>query len=411
MNRVILHIDINNCYASIEQKLNPDLIGKAIAVGGSKEDRRGIVLAKSEEAKKCGVKTGEVIWQAKQKCKDLLVVKPHYDEYIKHSKMARELYYEYTNLVEPYGIDECWLDVTNSFNIYGSGEEIAKEILRRMREEIGLTVSIGVSFNKIFAKLGSDMKKPNAMTIISVDDFREKVWCLPASDMLMIGNKTNTKLKKFGIRTIGDVAGTEPVILENIFGKHGIEIWNYANGLDNSKVADAMNMHINKSISNGFTCRKNLQSRDELRSAFSLLSQKVSKRLIKENVKCECVQISLKDNDFNIKQFQKMVSIPINNSVALLDNAMTLIDKNYDYKNPIRAVTLRTSHLVNENAVCQLDLFDNFNKNEKRDKIEKIICEIDEKYAKNSVKLGTSLEHKEVFSGREQTTFFPIMNR
>ncbi len=411
MDRVILHIDINNCYASIEQKLNPELKGKAIAVCGSVEDRRGIVLAKSELAKKCGVQTGEVIWQAKQKCKDLIVVQPHYEEYVKHSKMAQALYYEYTNFVEPFGIDECWIDVTESANLFGTGEEIAEEILLRMKEEVGLTVSIGVSFNKVFAKLGSDMKKPDAMTVIKREDFKEKIWALDANEMLTIGRQTTKKLKQFGIRTIGDVANADPVFMKTILGKNGYDMWRYANGLDNSKVSDAISLYKGKSVSNGFTCRKNLENRKDIRTAFSLLSQKVSHRLIREKVKCECVQISLKDNTFQIQQFQMTLKTPVNNSVALLEIAMKLVDEHHTYEKPIRALTLRTSHLVEENTDCQLDLFNYYQENDKREKIERVIVELEEKLDNKFVKLGTSLDSSSISSNREQIVFLPMMTK
>ncbi len=411
MDKCILHIDINNCYASIEQKLNPELKGKAIAVCGSQEDRRVIILSKSEQAKKCGVQTGEVIWQAKQKCPDLLAVPPHYEEYLKHSKMAQELYYEYTNLVEPFGIDECWIDVTESARLFGSGEDIAEQILLRMKEEIGLTVSIGVSFNKIFAKLGSDMKKPDAMTVIKREDFREKIWHLDASELLTIGRKTSKKLKSFGINTIGDVAKMDPMFIKGLLGKNGYDMWVYANGLDNSKVADATYICKNKSISNGFTCRKNLENYDEIRKAFSLLAQRVSKRLINDGVKSSCVQISLKDNKLQVEQFQTTLQVPINNSVGLLEIAMALVKENHDYKKPIRAVNLRTTHLINENENCQLDLFNEFVENDKREKIDKVIINLEDKYSRGAVKLCTSLDHDKISSDREQLTFLPRMSK
>ncbi len=411
MDRVILHIDINNCYASIEQKLNPELKGKAIAVCGSQEDRRGIILAKSEQAKKFGVKTGEVIWQAKKKCPDLLAVPPHYEEYLKHSKMAQELYYEYTNLVEPFGIDECWIDVTESARLFGSGEAIAEQILLRMKEEIGLTVSIGVSFNKIFAKLGSDMKKPDAMTVIKKEDFKEKIWHLDASELLTIGRKTSKKLKSFGINTIGDVARMDPMFIRSLLGKNGYDMWVYANGLDNSKVSDATYIYKNKSISNGFTCRKNLVNHDEIRKAFSLLAQRVSKRLINDGVKSSCVQISLKDDKLQVEQFQTTLQVPINNSVGLLEIAMSLVKENHVYKKPIRAVNLRTTHLVDENENCQLDLFNVFIENDKREKIDKVIINLEDKYSRGAVKLCTSLDHDKISSDREQLTFLPRMTK
>ncbi len=411
MDRVIMHIDINNCYASIEQKLNPELKGKAIAVCGSIEDRRGIVLAKSELAKKCGVQTGEVIWQAKQKCKDLIVVKPHYEEYVKHSKMAQALYYEYTNFVEPFGIDECWIDVTESKTLFGTGEEIAAEILRRMKEEVGLTVSIGVSFNKVFAKLGSDMKKPDAMTVIKREEFKEKIWSLNANELLTIGRQTTKKLNQFGIRTIGDVANADPVFMKTILGKNGYDMWRYANGLDNSKVSDAISIYKGKSVSNGFTCRKNLVSRSEIRTAFSVLAQKVSHRLIEDKVKCECVQIGLKDNTLHMEQYQTTLRTPINNSVALLEIAMELVDKHHTYEKPVRALTLRTTHLVEEDVDCQLDLFNYYQENDKREKIEKVIVGLEDRFDKRIVKLGTSLNSESITSGVDQLVFLPMMTK
>ena len=220
--QTILHSDMNSFYASVEAMLDPSLKGKAIAVCGATEDRHGIVLAKSEKAKKCGVKTGMVNFEARQKCPDLILVPPQYDQYLKYSKLAHEIYYRYTDQVEPFGMDECWLDVSHS--VVGSGLAIAEEIRQAVREELGLTVSIGVSFNKIFAKLGSDMKKPDAITVISPDDFKEKVWPLPASDLLYVGRSTEHKLSGFGIHTIGELAATPPEMLKRWFGVNGMRL-------------------------------------------------------------------------------------------------------------------------------------------------------------------------------------------
>ena len=203
---IILHSDLNCFYASVEMMLDPRLRGKAVAVCGATEDRHGIVLAKSELAKRAGVKTGMVNWEAKQRCPDLILVPPQYEQYLKYSKLAHEIYYRYTDMVEPFGMDECWLDCTGSRGLYGDGPRIADEIRTAMREELGLTVSIGVSYNKIFAKLGSDMKKPDAVTVITSSDFKEKVWPLPASDLLYVGRATTKRLECYGIHTIGDIA-------------------------------------------------------------------------------------------------------------------------------------------------------------------------------------------------------------
>lgn len=205
MQRVILHCDMNNFYASVECMLNPELKNKPVAVCGSVEERHGIVLAKNYAAKAFGVSTGEAIWQAKQKCQDLVIVEPHYEQYMKFSKLAREIYGRYTDQIEPYGMDECWLDVTGS-GCMGTGFEIADEIRRTVKFELGLTISAGVSFNKIFAKLGSDMKKPDAITCIEADSFQEKIWCLPASDLLGVGRATEKVLSGYGIHTIAGVS-------------------------------------------------------------------------------------------------------------------------------------------------------------------------------------------------------------
>ena len=200
--RTILHSDMNCFYASVEMMLDPSLRGKAVAVCGSTENRHGIVLAKSELAKKAGVKTGMVNWEARQLCPNLIMVKPQYDQYLKYSKLARNIYQRYTDQAEPYGMDECWLDVTGSRSVCGDGAKIAENIRQTVKEELGLTVSIGVSFNKIFAKLGSDMKKPDAITEITRESFRDKVWPLPASDLLYVGRATTAKFNTYGLSLI-----------------------------------------------------------------------------------------------------------------------------------------------------------------------------------------------------------------
>lgn len=237
VKRVIIHSDINNCYASIERQLNPSLAGKPIAVCGAAEERHGIVLAKSYEAKAFGVQTGEAIWQAKNKCHNLIIVSPHYDKYVQYSRLAHEIYKKYTPLIEPYGLDECWLDVSGSVELFGSGEEIAAEIHRRFKEELGLTVSCGVASNKIFAKLGSDMKKPDATTVIPEEGFQELVWPLPVSDLWGVGRQTTKKLDSYCINTIGALAKTNLQFLQERFGVAGTQLWLYANGRDTSRVA------------------------------------------------------------------------------------------------------------------------------------------------------------------------------
>lgn len=235
--RVVLHSDLNNCYASIECMLDPSLRGKYVAVCGNTEERHGIVLAKNQLAKQRGVKTGDVIWEAKQKCPELTIVPPHMDQYLKYSKLVREIYLRYSPEVEAFGIDESWIELTGSPLLQRySGEEVAHQIRRTVKEETGLTVSVGVSFNKIFAKLGSDLKKPDAVTCISRESFKDQIWPLPASDLLYVGRATKAKLDRYGIYTIGQLAGASPDFLTMLLGKNGNMLWRFANGLDTSRV-------------------------------------------------------------------------------------------------------------------------------------------------------------------------------
>ena len=301
--RVILHSDMNSFYASVEMMLDPSLKGKAVAVCGATEERHGIVLAKSELAKKYGVKTGMVNWEAKQRCPGLVLVPPQYDQYLKYSKLAHQIYYRYTDLVEPFGMDECWLDMTGS-GAYGSGMEIAQKIRTACREELGLTVSIGVSFNKIFAKLGSDMKKPDAVTQITKDDFREKVWPLAASEMIYVGRATEAKLARYGVKTIGELAAIPPETLQHWFGVNGLKLWAYANGTDNSRVMHKDFVSPVKSIGHGITCTADLENEEEVHRVLLELAQDVGHRLRVHELCAQGVQVSVRGNDLLGAQFQ-----------------------------------------------------------------------------------------------------------
>ena len=290
--RVILHSDMNSFYASVEMMLNPELKGKPVAVCGSTEERHGIVLAKSDLAKKAGVKTGMVNWEARQLCPGLIVVPPQYDQYLKYSKLARQIYHRYTDLVEPYGMDECWLDVTGS-GVCGTGMEIAEAIRQTTKEELGLTVSIGVSFNKIFAKLGSDMKRPDAITCIEADSFREKIWCLPASDLLGVGRATEKILSGYGIHTIGELAATSDDFLKCRLGKNGLAIKKYANGLDDSPVMRFDYVSPVKSIGHGITTMQDLENNAEVWCVMLELVQEIGTKLRTHKKKAGGIAISI----------------------------------------------------------------------------------------------------------------------
>ncbi|HPY37529.1 MAG TPA: DNA polymerase IV, partial [Clostridia bacterium] len=278
MTRAILHSDINSFYASVEIMLNPALKNKAVAVCGSTENRHGIVLAKSELAKRAGVKTGMVNYEARRACPNLIMLPPQYEQYLKYSRLVREIYSRYTDLVEPFGMDECWLDVTGS-RIFGSQGEIAKEILHTVEEELGLTVSIGVSFNKVFAKLGSDMKKPNAITTIMPEDVKQKIWPLPADELIYVGRATKKKLAEYGIYTIGELALAPAALLQRRLGKNGLMLKAFANGEDSSPVMHKEYVSPVKSLGHGITCNADLETFDEVWRVILYLSQDLGHRL------------------------------------------------------------------------------------------------------------------------------------
>lgn len=386
--RTILHCDLNSFYASVELLLNPDLRGKAVAVCGDKENRHGIVLAKSDPAKLCGVKTAEAIWEAQRKCPHLIIVPPHHDIYRKFSYRVRKIYEEYTDMVEPFGMDECWLDVTGSLRLFGSGEEIADKIRRRIKDEVGLTISVGVSFNKIFAKLGSDMKKPDAVTVIPFDSFREKIYGLSVTEMLGVGKNTGLVLKKYCIETIGDLAAADKNFLIKRLGKTGECIWNYANGLDCSEVHSVGYKAPIKSIGRGFTYPKDLETNEEVQRLILSLSQTVSHQLRKENLSALGVQVSVKDNKLSVKQFQSPLPFPTQCFCDISEKAFELFRNNYKWNNSVRAVTIRAINLTEEKEPSQLDLFIDYSEHEKRNNAENAIEEIRQKYGVSSVNIA-----------------------
>lgn len=385
MNRVILHSDMNACYASIEAKLNPELKGIPMAVAGNPANRHGIILAKSEKAKKMGVKTGEPIWQAMSKCPDLTIVPPHYEEYLRHSKMARALYYEYTNQVEPFGLDECYLDVTGSVHLFGSGEEIAEEIRKRMKEEIGISVSVGVSFCKIFAKLASDMKKPDATTVISEENFKEKVWPLPVRDLVGIGPATERKLNKIGIFTLGDISQTPIKLMKNLLGVNGVYLWQYCNGMDIRPVVDRDHKEAIKSIGNSSTTRRDLNSDEEVFNVLQELSFSVSRRLREAELEAMGVEVFVRNSELQSFNFSKKINMASQSSIILVREAMEIFKEKYRWAFPVRAVGIRAINLRGQGGGSQMDVFLNHEKFQKSEDVDTCLYKIRKKYGKNSI--------------------------
>ncbi len=387
MHRVILHCDMNNFYASVECMLNPELKNKPVAVCGSVEERHGIVLAKNYGAKAFGVSTGEAIWQAKQKCRDLVIVEPHYEQYMKFSKLAREIYGRYTDLIEPYGMDECWLDVSGS-GCKGTGFEIADEIRRTIKFELGLTISAGVSFNKIFAKLGSDMKKPDAITCIEADSFQNQIWHLPASDLLGVGRATEKVLSGYGIHTIGELAETSDEFLKYHLGKNGLAIKKYANGLDDSPVTSADYVFPVKSIGHGITTIQDLENNAEVWCVMLELVQEIGRKLRTHRKRAGGIAISIRNNELYVKEWQCQIPIPTQSSSYLAKAAFALFAKQYRWEYPIRSITVRAINLVEEDCPIQYDLFTDVKSIERQERLDAAIEQIRQRFGKDAIKNG-----------------------
>ncbi len=355
--RTILHSDLNCFFASVEIALNPALRGKAVAVCGSQEDRHGIVLAKSEPAKRAGVKTGMANWQAQQLCPDLIIVHPHYEQYQRYSLLVKEVYARYTDQIEPYGMDECWLDVTQSRLSFGEGTAIAEEIRQSVKRQLHLTVSIGVSFNKIFAKLGSDMKKPDAITVITPENFRAKVWPLPASDLLFVGRATARKLHSYGIRTIGELARTPSPFLHQLLGKHGDMLWSYANGLDRSRVMPMDYRAPYKSISHGTTCVSDLANATQVWQIMLHLAQTLGSKLRRHQLTAGGVSLCVRDSQLTFYTLHAPLEQCTQSPLLLARACFELFRQRYVWRNQVRAVTVGATKLQPASAPRQLSLF------------------------------------------------------
>ena len=383
-DRVILHCDLDNFFASVECTFRPELRDVPMAVCGSESDRHGIVLAKNQLAKKAGVKTAQTVWQARSICPRLVCVPPHMDKYREFSVLARQIYLRYTDLVEPFSIDECWLDVTGS-GICGTGMEIAEAIRQTTKDELGLTVSIGVSFNKIFAKLGSDMKKPDAITEIRQDNFKEKIWPLDAVELLYVGRSTENKLAQYGIRTIGDVAKTSPETLQHMLGINGIKLWRYANGTDTSRVMHKDFVSPIKSIGHGITCTADLQTPEEVFRVMLELSQDVGHRLRVHELMACGVQVSVRANDLYGSQYQCKLPFRTQLPNEIAGAGFHLLMERYRWDKPIRAVTIRGIDLVSQKEAEQLSMFVDHQKRDRRIRLEDAVEDIRKRFGKRAI--------------------------
>lgn len=389
MDRQVLHIDMNSYYASVECMYNPALRQGPMAVCGDPVNRNGIVLAKNEAAKKDGVKTGEAIWEAKQKCPKLVIVPPHYSRYIRFSRLARKMYAEYSDRVEPFGLDENWIELT--YCDRNDGTDVAEELRTRVKEEFGLTASIGVSFNKIFAKLGSDMKKPDAITVIRRDNYKEKVWPLPVSDLLGVGPATTRKLGKIGIRTIGGLATLDPELLRKLFGVVGLMLHAFANGNDTSPVAiEGRELPI-KSIGNSITAAHDLHHATEIRAVAQMLAESVAARLREAGYLARTLSVSLRDYQLYNFERQKPLPKPTQLASEITKEASALILENFREGQWIRSLGVRASNLIPTAEMRQLTFLTDELERESMLTLEETVDELRARYGGLIVRSGLSL--------------------
>lgn len=386
MSRVILHCDMNNFFASVECLLDPELRDKRVAVCGSREDRHGIVLAKNENAKSFGVKTGDTVWEAERKCPGLIIVPPRFSYYIDYSRRAREIYKRYTDLVEPFGLDECWLDVTGSTRLFGSGEQIANELRAVMKHELGLTISVGVSFNKVFAKLGSDLKKPDGTTVIPEDGFRELIYHLPAADMIGVGKATSQNLLRIGVDTIGELAQLPRETLRIRLGKHGEDLWYYANGMDNSAVIPEERFDRAKSIGRGITAVRDLNNNNEVHAVMLSLCIEVARKLRESGLAASSVQIAVRDSKLETREFQCPLPFETSNAGIIEKRAFELFEQKYNWEHAVRSVTVRAIKLLPADGGCQLGFDMDAEKLERMERLDSVTDKITARYGRGAIK-------------------------
>lgn len=356
--RTIFHCDINNCFASIEMARDPRLRGRALAVCGDPALRRGIVLAKSEEAKKCGISTGESLWMARQKCPELLCIAPHFSLYWAYSEEIRRYYERYTPYVEPFGIDECWLDVTDNVRHGESAQNLAERIRSDMKRIFEVTVSIGVSFNKVFAKLGSDLKKPDAVTYLPKESMKTRIWPLPVSSLLDVGRSTMRRMRMLGIRQIGDLACADRQFIGKVFGKCGDRLWRWANGYDDSPVSDSQSIRVRKSLGHGTTIPYDVSDLAALRPWILSLSERIALELQREHLSGHGIQICIRDAELEFHRYRENRGERYDSSDSIARAALRMISQKYYWELPVHGIGIRIDDLFEACAPTQKSLFD-----------------------------------------------------
>ena len=391
-DRVIFHCDLNCFFASVELLDKPALREAPVAVCGDPASRHGIILAKNEPAKRRGVQTAETVWQARQKCPSLILLPPHHGLYAQYSRRINTIYGQYTDLVEPFGIDESWLDVTGSLHLFGGdARQLADDIRGRLQRELGLTISVGVSFNKVFAKLGSDYKKPDATTVISRENWRDIVWPLPVGDLLFVGRAAQRTLGQYGVETIGQLAACKPEMLEQLMGKMGVQLYRYANGLDDAPVRPQHQREPVKSVGNSTTFPENLTRWEEIRSGLQLLSDSVAGRLRKEGLYCGGVAVAVKDAQFRTVSRQMRLGAPTHLMRDIFEAAQELTRRIWKAPTPVRLLSVTALYITDSaDSYQQLDLLagDAPLRDQRQEQLESAMDAIRGKYGRDAIAFG-----------------------
>ena len=380
MERVILHIDCNKFFASVECAKHPEYAALPLAVSGSRDARHGIILSANQVASSFGVKTAEPIWQAQIKCPELIFTSPNYPLYEEYSKLFKTICAEYSDQVEPFGIDECWIDISANIGKRRDGEAVANEIRERIKCELGITVSVGVSFNKVFAKLGSDYKKPDAVTVISRENFKNIVWPLPVDNLLYVGSSTKKKLIGRGVFTIKDLVNMGADSLNLLLGKQGIQLYEMACGNDADTVGFYDSKRQIKSISNSTTTSRDLTDLEDVKLILTLLSDSVSRRLREQHLYCKTVSIILKDSLLRSLNRQVTLNLPTFLSNNITNAAIQLVCENLSEPYSIRSIGITVSDFCSDKEVLQIDIFDEVKNNEKKENLEKTIDSLKSRY-------------------------------
>ncbi len=393
-DRVIRHADLNNFYASVECRERPELWEKPMAVCGDPELRHGVILAKNMPAKRLGIKTGETLWQARQKCPELLTLPPRFKLYEQVAHQVRAIYGDYTDQIEPFGLDEAWLDVTGSTHLFGGGGQIADELRKRIKAEIGITASIGVSWNKIFAKLGSDIKKPDGTTEITRENYRTLVWPLPAGDLLYVGPATKRKLAARGVHTIGAIARLDADMLRFWFGKWGDVLHAFASGLDCSPVAVVGCESPVKSVGNSTTTPRDLTSNEDVSMVLYVLAESVAMRLREQGLECRTVELQVRDTELFSFVRQRKHSRATCLASEIHDAAMALFTQNYTWSKPIRSIGVRACDLQPAGRSLQLSFLCDELKRDRLMTLERTVDRIRDRYGNLSVQRAILLADK-----------------